>query len=750
MTKYLDLSGLTYYHSKVKNLVGTVSGTTKTAAALSAVTYMESTGKAHDSLHADNADHAQSASTSSQADKITTPVNITVGNATKSFDGKTAVSFSAAEIGKMLSASTADQATKLTTARKITVGNKTLDFDGTKDILFTLDDIAATAKRVTWSELKNLRDTSGLTDGVNYRITDYACTTTQADTRSAEHQFDIIVVADDNHTLNENARAALHEGDTYFSNCKLSTWKLKYSLDNDTERFAWADSTNGKGVVYRMIDEWNNDCPYDFKNIQFKRYILDKTNLITTDHPNSIVETAIKTLFNASDNVVISVSSTIYYKGDYITNVYPNADADSLYVPYGDIVYDGDGPCLLCKIDQTKFDYFYTFSSHVSSSPTDKTMSSTTIHDNKLLIGGASGTHDSITEIGNGLPNTIFLNDSDCYGNTFGVNCYGNSFGNDCNYNTFGNDFQNNTFGNDCNYNTFGEGCNYNTFGEDCVSNSFGNNCDSNSFGSYFRNNTFRNNCKSNSFGDACRSNSFGNDCDSNTFGNSCTDSTFGNSCINSTFGNNFQNNTFRNNCKSNSFGNYCNSNSFGNNFQNNTFGDYCDSNTFGNYCNWNSFGNDCDSNTFGNNCNSNSFGNSCINSTFGNNFQNNTFRNNCKSNSFGNRCWFNSFGNDFQNNTFGNDFQNNTFGNYYQWNAFGNGCQYIKFDVTTGTSSYVQGIQVVNATQGTGSTYLVLKPTPNVKYSQWFGLNSSGELVTWIPADILPMTDAEVDTSIA
>ena len=26
-------------------------------------------------------------------------------------------------------------------------------------------------------------------------------------------------------------------------------------LDNDTERFAWADDQNGKGVIYRMIHE---------------------------------------------------------------------------------------------------------------------------------------------------------------------------------------------------------------------------------------------------------------------------------------------------------------------------------------------------------------------------------------------------------------------------------------------------------------------------------------------------------------
>ena len=34
----------------------------------------------------------------------------------------------------------------------------------------------------------------------------------------------------------------------------------------------------GHGVIYRMIDEWNNDCPYDFKNILFKRYKITSSN----------------------------------------------------------------------------------------------------------------------------------------------------------------------------------------------------------------------------------------------------------------------------------------------------------------------------------------------------------------------------------------------------------------------------------------------------------------------------------------
>lgn len=120
----------------------------------------------------------------------------------------------------------------------------------------------------TWSELKAMRDGGTLVPGQQYRITDYVATTITANTSSAGNVFDILVVADDASHLNEQARAINHAGDTYFSNCKLNAWQLWYCLDNDTTRFDWADSTNGKGVIYRMIDEWKNDLPYDFKGIK--------------------------------------------------------------------------------------------------------------------------------------------------------------------------------------------------------------------------------------------------------------------------------------------------------------------------------------------------------------------------------------------------------------------------------------------------------------------------------------------------
>ena len=126
------------------------------------------------------------------------------------------------------------------------------------------------AIEITYDELVALRDSSQLKQGQTYIITDYQCTTTTPNTRSDNHQFDIILIATSENTLSELAKARKHEGDTYFQYSNLNEWKLKYSLDNDTSRFAWADAVNGKGVIYYMKDEWNNEVPYDFKNIVYQ------------------------------------------------------------------------------------------------------------------------------------------------------------------------------------------------------------------------------------------------------------------------------------------------------------------------------------------------------------------------------------------------------------------------------------------------------------------------------------------------
>ena len=155
----------------------------------------------------------------------------------------------------------------------------------------------------TYKQLRYLKDISSLIPGALYRITDYVTTTVQSETRSAGHQFDVIVTAISENEFNENAKVCKHKGDTYFQNCDLNTWEIKYSIYNDVDRFAWADyypknigstttstvsptntettsttlppgyaiNEEGKGVIYYMKDEFNNEAWYDFKNIQFLR-----------------------------------------------------------------------------------------------------------------------------------------------------------------------------------------------------------------------------------------------------------------------------------------------------------------------------------------------------------------------------------------------------------------------------------------------------------------------------------------------
>lgn len=127
---------------------------------------------------------------------------------------------------------------------------------------------------ITYLELVNLVQTQKLSKGTYYRITDYVTTTSKSGTHSANHPFDVIVLALSNSVLSEQALATQRENDNYFACQKLEAWKIKYCLNNDILRFDWANRNSGKGVIYDMIDEYDNRCPYDFKNIQFQRFKL--------------------------------------------------------------------------------------------------------------------------------------------------------------------------------------------------------------------------------------------------------------------------------------------------------------------------------------------------------------------------------------------------------------------------------------------------------------------------------------------
>lgn len=141
---------------------------------------------------------------------------------------------------------------------------------------------------ILYKDLINLVENNKLIPGAQYRITDFVTTVAktykegyddyivdvQTNLKSANHPFDLIVTAVSTNEINENVKAIQHEGDEYFAKSNLNAWEVKYSLYNDTDRFSWAKE-NGKGVIYYLKDELNNEAPFDFKNILHKIKLVD-------------------------------------------------------------------------------------------------------------------------------------------------------------------------------------------------------------------------------------------------------------------------------------------------------------------------------------------------------------------------------------------------------------------------------------------------------------------------------------------
>ena len=521
----------------------------------------------------------------------------------------------------------------------------------------------------THEELKNLRNTSELSPGQLYRVTDYVTTTTQEGTRSAGHAFDIIVTALSNSELSEEAKAIAHSDDTYFANCELSAWELKYCLDNDASRFAWADETNGKGVIYYMKDEWNNECPYDFKNIQFKRYAI--TNVSTTGYTQD--ETS-------------ALSETFLF-GNNGNKCFATKDVYGNWVPANESHQSGSdsqNTSIEWEIDENTFAWYYTFNGEKKESA-DGEIELYDITSQKLILS----------------PECIQWLESEGSGSDISDNCYNNSI-KPRTWEYFGDDeyYKGRIVLNDivflngvsyCYYNNEDESWEYST--------------------AY---------CYGNVFGVECRNNTIGNSFGSNTIGNYFRYNTIGNAVYNNSIGNSFGSNTIGNNFQNNSIGNE---------FYYNTIGNYFQYNTIGNDFQYNTIGNDFGSNTIGNNVYRNTIGNYFRYNTIGNNFQNNSIGNSFGSNTIGNNFQNNSIGNYVYNNSIGNYFNQNTIGNDFQNNRLGEDVQYLDFTTNYGSVT-LQYLYVLSGYKYDTKTSVPTGITANATYSQTIGFNTAGAFV--------------------
>ena len=252
----------------------------------------------------------------------------------------------------------------------------------------TLEDVqnsgGSSGIELTYSELVSLRDNSQLVAGATYIITDYECTTSTPNTRSAGHNFDIIVTADNENTLSEFARARKHKGDTYFEHSNLAAWELKYSLDNDTSSFKWADTVNGKGVIYYMKDEWDNEVPYDFKNITYQVKEGFVYNQFGSDYKmvrNELLDTVINEEqyygYTANNSISAVNSADILVKDNPVTTSSALYKLDGSQINYGGSIKE---------VNPIAYDY-YTFNYEIGNPNNYELTAVNYVNYNSRLLG---------------------------------------------------------------------------------------------------------------------------------------------------------------------------------------------------------------------------------------------------------------------------------------------------------------------------------------------------------------------------
>ena len=172
----------------------------------------------------------------------------------------------------------------------------------------------------SYAELKSLHDNSKLVPGQYYRMNDFTTMINESYTpngtnisiHSANHYFDLILLAVDINKFSNIVTARLsstnQDSATYFNNINISSWIIWYDINNDTTKYPWCNS-NGKGIITRLIDDNNNDCDYDFKNIQI-HHSDDNIWRYTIVFDNAMI-TGSKTADASSNKYITAKNNTI-------------------------------------------------------------------------------------------------------------------------------------------------------------------------------------------------------------------------------------------------------------------------------------------------------------------------------------------------------------------------------------------------------------------------------------------------------
>lgn len=145
----------------------------------------------------------------------------------------------------------------------------------------------------SYAEIRDLLDNGKLVPGAKYIIDDYGKLNesnklieqpNEITVRFKGNCMQLLLTAIGPNAFDPEVKvleyAGLDGGYLYYNDDpELLQWRVWYDIHNDSEKYAWAlpdGDEDAKGVIYRMIDEFGNEAPYDFKNIQFYAGLIDE------------------------------------------------------------------------------------------------------------------------------------------------------------------------------------------------------------------------------------------------------------------------------------------------------------------------------------------------------------------------------------------------------------------------------------------------------------------------------------------
>ena len=465
-----------------------------------------------------------------------------------------------------------------------------------------------------------------------------------------------------------------------------TVYSTLYPQDKISYDFTWntteVTGSPAKGRITERIDEKNNRADYDFRAVQFIRYVgffseqylpgkidinattglVSETTTGTTFLSSFNVGDILGVFYSAGNDAPIGcfqyyeITSIVSDTQMYVTGRTLTA-SNNVYYSYGVRLPDYMSP-FQCNVTGGTYDEsaeYYTFHNGSSNNVYlgNNSEYSDFILSNNVFQGGS---HYDMTFGGNVVGNTLnnVLRASTC-GPYFQYNIITNNF----DRNVVGPNFQRNVIDCDMNNNQIAGNFHHNTLGD-----SDGQDFVYNTIGPFFYNNflTFNN-----------------NDFQNNTIGyrfyNNLIDSGFRNNEIVGNFYDNivrnqdFYDNKIGYNFYSNNIPVTFNDNTIGTEFfQNNVFSLFGE-NTFGNNVNTNTFG---DPNTFVYSFTNNNIGGDFTGNYFSGNTQYNRIGDGCGSNNVGTNFSYNQIGTNFTSNIIANDFGFG--GGVYRGNIIGNG----------------------------------------------------------------------------